>query len=196
ASVVIAVGAAGDPLVAALSERVRSLRVGAGTAPGTEMGPLIRDEHRLRVDAWVRRGEADGARVVARGQTPEDSRGYFSPPVLFDGVRPEMAIAQEEIFGPVLSVVRVGSLAEAIDVANGSRFGNAASIFTSDGGSAREFCHRIEAGMVGVNLGVPAPAAYFPFVGWKGSVYGDLAATGRAAVAFYTRTKVVTSRWF
>jgi malonate-semialdehyde dehydrogenase (acetylating)/methylmalonate-semialdehyde dehydrogenase len=196
ASVVIAVGAVGDPLVAALSERVRSLRVGAGNAPGTEMGPVIRDDHRLRVAEWVRRGEAEGARVVARGQTPEGSPGFFSPPVLFDGVRPEMAIAQEEIFGPVLSVVRVGSLAEAIDAANGSRFGNAASIFTSDGGSAREFSHRIEAGMVGVNIGVPAPAAYFPFVGWKGSVYGDLAATGRAAVAFYTRTKVVTSRWF
>jgi malonate-semialdehyde dehydrogenase (acetylating) / methylmalonate-semialdehyde dehydrogenase len=107
-----------------------------------------------------------------------------------------MAIAQEEIFGPVLSVIRVPSLDEALSVANRSRFGNAAAIFTRDGKAAREFARRIEAGMVGVNVGVPAPAAYFPFVGWKGSFYGDLHATGRDAIDFYTRKKVVTSRWF
>ncbi len=196
ASVVIAVGSVGDPLVSALAERVRSLRVGPGSAPDTEMGPLIRADHRERVEEWIRRGETDGARLVARGETPVGASGFYSAPVLFDGVRPEMAIAQEEIFGPVLSVIRVGSLEEAIEAANRSRFGNAASIFTSHGRSAREFSYRVEAGMVGVNIGVPAPAAYFPFVGWKGSVYGDLAATGRAVVAFYTRTKVVTTRWF
>jgi malonate-semialdehyde dehydrogenase (acetylating)/methylmalonate-semialdehyde dehydrogenase len=107
-----------------------------------------------------------------------------------------MAIAQEEIFGPVLAVIRVPSLDEALRVANRSRFGNAAAIFTRDGKAAREFAHRIEAGMVGVNIGVPAPAAYFPFVGWKGSFYGDLHVTGRDAVEFYTRKKVVTTRWF
>ena len=107
-----------------------------------------------------------------------------------------MSIPQEEIFGPVLSVIRVASLAEALEIANRSRFGNAAAIFTRDGRSAREFVHRIEAGMVGVNIGVPAPAAYFPFVGWKGSFYGDLHATGRDAIEFYTRKKVVTTRWF
>ena len=117
-------------------------------------------------------------------------------PVLFDRVTPEMAIAQEEIFGPVLSVLRVPSLEEAIRVANRARFGNAAAIFTRDGRSAREFTHRIEAGMLGVNIGVPAPPAYFPVVGWKGSFYGDLHATGRDAFDFYTRKKVVTSRWF
>jgi malonate-semialdehyde dehydrogenase (acetylating) / methylmalonate-semialdehyde dehydrogenase len=116
--------------------------------------------------------------------------------VLFDRVTPEMAIAQEEIFGPVLSVIRVPSLDAGIEVANRSRFGNAAAIFTRDGGAARTFVHRIEAGMLGVNVGVPAPAAYFPFVGWKGSFYGDLHATGRDAVEFYTRKKVVTTRWF
>jgi len=111
-------------------------------------------------------------------------------------VRPEMAIAQEEIFGPVLSVIRAPSLDAAIEIANRARFGNAAAIFTRDGKAAREFAHRIEAGMLGVNIGVPAPAAYFPFVGWKGSFYGDLHATGRDAIEFYTRKKVVTTRWF
>jgi malonate-semialdehyde dehydrogenase (acetylating) / methylmalonate-semialdehyde dehydrogenase len=196
ASVVVAVEPVGDRLVAALAEKVRALRVGPGDAPGTEMGPVIRDEHRRKVEEYVRTGEAEGARVAARGEVPSSGAGYFTAPVLFDGVRPEMRIAREEIFGPVLSVVRCGSLDEAIDVANRSHFGNAAAIFTTDGKAAREFSRRIEAGMVGINLGVPAPAAYFPFVGWKGSVYGAEAATGRAAVAFYTRTKVVTSRWF
>jgi malonate-semialdehyde dehydrogenase (acetylating)/methylmalonate-semialdehyde dehydrogenase len=157
---------------------------------------VIRPDHRDRVLAWIRDGEAGGARVVARGPVPEGSDGYYVPPVLFDGVRPEMAIAQEEVFGPVLSVVRVASLAEGIEVANRSRFGNAAAIFTRDGRAARVFTHQIEAGMIGVNIGVPAPAAYFPFVGWKGSFYGDLHATGRDAIDFYTRKKVITSRWF
>jgi malonate-semialdehyde dehydrogenase (acetylating) / methylmalonate-semialdehyde dehydrogenase len=196
ASVVVAVEPVGDRLVAALAEKVRDLRVGPGVAADTEMGPLIRAEHRRRVEEFVRSGEAEGARVAAKGEVPEAATGYYSPPVLFDHVRPEMTIAREEIFGPVLSVVRCGSLDAAIAVANGSRFGNAAAIFTSDGKAAREFSRRVEAGMVGVNIGVPAPAAYFPFVGWKGSVFGAEAATGRAAVSFYTRTKVVTSRWF
>ena len=196
ASVIVAVEPIGDPLVQALAERVTRMRLGPGLSEGTEMGPVIRAEHRARVEEWVRRGESEGAHVAARGAVPDGSTGFFTPPVLFDHVRPEMAIAREEIFGPVLSVVRCRSLAEAVDIANRSEFGNAAAVFTASGASAREFSRRIEAGMVGVNVGVPAPVAYFPFVGWKGSVYGDLAATGRSAVAFYTRTKVVTSRWF
>ena len=196
ASVVVAVEPIGDPLVERLAEKVTSLRVGDGMTDGTEMGPVIRAEHRDRVLAWVRQGEEGGARLAARGSVPEGTTGFFVPPVLFDRVRPEMAIAQEEIFGPVLSVIRAATFDEAIAIANRSRFGNAAAIFTRDGRSAREFAHRIEAGMVGVNIGVPAPAAYFPFVGWKGSVFGDLAATGREAVAFYTRTKVITRRWY
>jgi malonate-semialdehyde dehydrogenase (acetylating) / methylmalonate-semialdehyde dehydrogenase len=193
-SIVLAVGSVGDPLVAALASAVRALRVGPSDAAGTEVGPLIRSDHRERVREHIRRGESEGAVVAARGHAPEGP-GYFEAPVLFDHVRPDMSIAQQEIFGPVLSVVRVASLDEAIGVANASPFGNAAAIFTRDGRSAREFRHRIEAGMVGVNLGVPAPPAYFPFVGWKGSVNGDLAATGKEAVAFYTRTKVVLTRW-
>jgi len=195
-SVVLAVDPVGDRLVARLAEAVRTLSVGpAGTAT-TTVGPVIRADHRARVLKWVQEGEARGAEVAARGSIPEGADGFYVAPVLFDRVRPEMSIAQEEIFGPVLAVIRVTSLEEALRVANRSRFGNAAAIFTKDGKSAREFAHRIEAGMVGVNIGVPAPAAYFPFVGWKGSFYGDLHATGRDAVDFYTRKKVVTSRWF
>ncbi len=195
-SVVLAVEPGGDALVARLAEAVGRLPVGPADDGATSVGPVIRADHRARVLRWIEEGSAGGAVVAARGSLPRGSDGFYVAPVLFDRVKPEMAIAQEEIFGPVLAVVRVPSLGEAIAVANRSRFGNAAAIFTRDGKSAREFAHRIEAGMVGVNVGVPAPAAYFPFVGWKGSFYGDLHATGRDAIDFYTRKKVVTSRWF
>jgi malonate-semialdehyde dehydrogenase (acetylating)/methylmalonate-semialdehyde dehydrogenase len=196
-SVVVAVEPVGDPLVGALRDRVLSLKVGPGTSTATDVGPLIRADHRDRVEGFVRRGESEGATLVARGTVPDASGagGFFEAPALFDHVRPEMSIAQEEIFGPVLSVIRARDLEEAIRIANGSGFGNAASVYTSDGGAAREFVRRIEAGMVGINLGVPAPPAYFPFVGWKGSVFGVEAATGKAAVSFYTRSQVVLSRW-
>jgi malonate-semialdehyde dehydrogenase (acetylating)/methylmalonate-semialdehyde dehydrogenase len=195
-SVVVAVEPGGDLLVERLAEAVRELSVGPATGTDTEVGPVIRPDHRERVLRWIREGEAAGAVVRARGQVPAASDGYYVAPVLFDHVGPEMSIAQEEVFGPVLCVVRAGSLDEALQVANRSRFGNAAAIFTRDGGAARQFVHRIEAGMLGVNIGVPAPAAYFPFAGWKGSFFGDLHATGRDAVEFYTRKKVVTTRWF
>jgi len=195
-SVVVAVEPIGDLLVARLAEAVRALRTGPAADPSTDVGPVIRAEHKARVDRWIAEGEGLGAQVAARGPGTDVAGGFYVPPVLFDRVSPEMAIAQEEIFGPVLAVVRVPSLDAAIEVANRSRFGNAAAIFTRDGKAAREFVHRVEAGMVGVNVGVPAPAAYFPFVGWKGSFYGDLHATGRDAIDFYSRKKVVTSRWF
>jgi len=195
-SVVLAVDPVGDRLVARLADAVRGLRVGPAGDSGTAVGPVIRADHRARVVRWIEEGEAGGAQVAARGTAPAGADGYYVAPVLFDRVRPEMAIAQEEIFGPVLAVIRVPSLEDALAVANRSRFGNAAAIFTRDGKAARDFTHRIEAGMLGVNIGVPAPAAYFPFVGWKGSFYGDLHATGRDAVEFYTRKKVVTTRWF
>jgi malonate-semialdehyde dehydrogenase (acetylating) / methylmalonate-semialdehyde dehydrogenase len=195
-SVVVAVEPGADALVARLGDAVRRLSVGPAGEPTTEVGPVIRKDHRARVLKWIEEGEVAGATVAARGVVPPGAEGYFVAPVLFDRVRTDMAIAQEEIFGPVLSVIRVPSLDDAIEVANRSRFGNAAAIFTRDGKAAREFAHRIEAGMVGVNIGVPAPAAYFPFVGWKGSFYGDLHATGRDAIDFYTRKKVVTTRWF
>jgi malonate-semialdehyde dehydrogenase (acetylating) / methylmalonate-semialdehyde dehydrogenase len=194
-SVVVAVEPVGDPLVGRLAEAVRRLKLGPADDPSTDVGPVIRADHRARVLQWIETGTNGGATVAARGSAPADGGGYYVAPVLFDRVRPEMAIAQEEIFGPVLAVIRVGSLDEALTVANRARFGNAAAIFTRDGHAAREFTHRIEAGMLGINLGVPAPAAYFPFAGWKGSFYGDLHATGRDAIEFYTRKKVVTSRW-
>jgi malonate-semialdehyde dehydrogenase (acetylating) / methylmalonate-semialdehyde dehydrogenase len=195
-SVVVAVEPGADRLVERLAEAVRKLSVGAAGDAGTVVGPVIRADHRERILNWVREGEASGATVVARGLTPAGAGGYYVAPILFDRVRPEMSIAQEEIFGPVLSVVRAKSIDDAIEIANRSRFGNAAAIFTRDGRSAREFTRRIEAGMVGVNVGVPAPAAFFPFVGWKGSFFGDLHAAGRDAVDFYTRKKVITARWF
>jgi malonate-semialdehyde dehydrogenase (acetylating) / methylmalonate-semialdehyde dehydrogenase len=195
-SVVLAVDPVGEPLVARLAEAVRNLTVGPADRESTDVGPVIRAEHRARVLRWIEEGEAGGAQVVARGSAPASTDGFYVAPTLFDRVRPEMAIAQEEIFGPVLVVVRVPTLDEALQVANRSRFGNAAAIFTRDGRAAREFSHRIEAGMVGVNIGVPAPPAYFPFVGWKGSFFGDLHATGRDAIEFYTRKKVIASRWF
>ncbi|MCI4365447.1 MAG: CoA-acylating methylmalonate-semialdehyde dehydrogenase [Thermoplasmata archaeon] len=195
-SVVVAVEPGADRLVERLAEAVRTLTVGPGSGADTDVGPVNRADHRDRVNRWIQEGEAAGAVVAARGPVPPGSEGYYVRPVLFDRVLPEMTIAQEEIFGPVLSVVRAPSLSEAIAIANRSRFGNAAAIFTRDGGAAREFVHRIEAGMLGVNIGVPAPAAYFPFAGWKGSFFGDLHATGRDAVEFYTRKKVVTTRWF
>jgi malonate-semialdehyde dehydrogenase (acetylating) / methylmalonate-semialdehyde dehydrogenase len=195
-SVVVAIEPGADRLVERLADAVRALSVGPTSTPATEVGPVIRADHRERILRWIQEGESAGAVVVARGRVPVGSDGFYVAPVLFDRVVPEMAIAQEEIFGPVLCVVRAPSLSDAIGIANRSRFGNAAAIFTRDGGAAREFVHRIEAGMLGVNIGVPAPAAYFPFAGWKGSFFGDLHATGRDAVEFYTRKKVVTTRWF
>ena len=195
-SVILAVEPGAEALVQRLGEATRALSVGPAADPTTDMGPVIRAESRDRILKWVRDGEAAGAVVAARGSIPTDSGGFFVAPVLLDHVRPEMPIAQEEVFGPVLSVIRVKSLDEGLEVANRSRYGNASSIFTRDGRAAREFTRRIEAGMLGVNVGVPAPPAYFPFVGWKGSFYGDLHATGQDAIDFYTRKKVITSRWF
>jgi malonate-semialdehyde dehydrogenase (acetylating)/methylmalonate-semialdehyde dehydrogenase len=195
-SVVLAVEPGADQLVERLVGATRTLSVGRAGDPATEIGPVIRADSRDRILQWVREAEAVGATVAARGTIPSDPGGFFVAPVLLDHVRPEMPIAQEEVFGPVLSVVRVTSLEEALEVANRSRYGNASSIFTRDGKAAREFTRRIEAGMLGVNIGVPAPPAYFPFVGWKGSFFGDLHAAGRDAVDFYTRKKVITSRWF
>jgi len=194
-SVVLAVEPVGDALVGRLAESVRSLKLGPADDPTTDVGPVIRADHRARVLHWIEEGKSGGATIAAQGPAPPGGPGFYVAPVLFDRVRPDMAIAQEEIFGPVLSVIRVASLEEALEVANRARFGNASAIFTRDGRAAREFTHRIEAGMLGINLGVPAPAAYFPFAGWKGSFYGDLHATGRDAIEFYTRKKVVTSRW-
>jgi malonate-semialdehyde dehydrogenase (acetylating)/methylmalonate-semialdehyde dehydrogenase len=200
-SVLVAVGEA-RPLLDALLQKVRDLRIGDGAAPGTEMGPLVTAEHRARVLGYIEKGVAEGAELLVDGRERMHGykggydNGYFLGPTVFDGVAPGMTIAREEIFGPVLSVIRVKDLDEAIALVNSSAFGNTTSIFTSDGKSAREYASRIEVGMVGVNVGVAAPMAFFPFCGWKNSFYGDLHAHGRDAVAFYTEQKVIMSRWF
>jgi malonate-semialdehyde dehydrogenase (acetylating)/methylmalonate-semialdehyde dehydrogenase len=201
-SVLVAVGES-RPLLEALVRKVRDLRVGDGSAPGTEMGPLVTAEHRARVLGYIEKGVAEGAQLLVDGRERThgadgggNDAGYFIGPTVFDGVAPDMTIAREEIFGPVLSVIRVKDLEEAIALVNRSAFGNTTSIFTSDGKSAREYASRIEVGMVGVNVGVAAPMAFFPFSGWKNSFYGDLHAHGQDAVAFYTEQKVIMSRWF
>jgi malonate-semialdehyde dehydrogenase (acetylating)/methylmalonate-semialdehyde dehydrogenase len=200
-SVLVAVGES-RPLLDALLRKVRALRIGDGAAPGTEMGPLVTAEHRARVLGYIEKGVAEGAQLLVdgrermHGDSGGSDSGCFLGPTVFDGVAPGMAIAREEIFGPVLSVIHVRDLDEAIALVNSSAFGNTTSIFTSDGKSAREYASRIEVGMVGVNVGVAAPMAFFPFSGWKNSFYGDLHAHGRDAVAFYTEQKVIMSRWF
>lgn len=197
-SVVVAVGEIADPLVQRLTELARGLQVGDGESASTAMGPLIRRQHRDRVVSYIEKGEAEGAQLVLDGrQHPHIPRGkgFFLGPTIFDHVRPEMTIAQEEIFGPVLSVIRAKDLDEALHFVNRSSYGNAASIFTRSGAAARKFRYYVQAGMLGINVGVAAPMAWFPFTGWKNSFYGDLHATGKDAVRFYTEVKMVTSRW-
>ncbi len=196
-SVLVAVGDAAEPLMNLLVARTRNLAVGDGSQGGVEMGPLVTADHRDRVRGYIDTGVAEGAQAVCDGrETKGHENGFFLAPTIFDNVRPEMTIAREEIFGPVLSVMRVGTLDEAINLVNSSPFGNASSIFTSNGRSAREYAARVEAGMVGVNVGVAAPMAFFPFAGWKNSFFGDLHAHGKDAIAFYTEQKVVMTRWF
>ncbi len=197
-SVLVAVGEAADPLLKILLDKTRRLRLGDGTAPGTEMGPLVTADHRQRVLGYIEKGIQEGAKPLCDGREMmrDHKDGYFVGPTIFDHVRPDMTIAREEIFGPVLSVIRVPSLDQAIDLVNSSAFGNTTSIFTRDGKAAREYAQRIEVGMVGVNIGVAAPMAFFPFCGWKNSFFGDLHAHGRDAIAFYTEQKVIMSRWF
>ena len=196
-SVLVAVGEA-RPLLDALLQKVRELRLGDGADTATEMGPLVTAEHRQRVLGFIEKGVAEGAKILVDGRERMNIHqdGYFLGPTVFDDVAPGMTIAREEIFGPVLSVIRVKDLDEAISLVNRSAFGNTTSIFTSDGKNAREYASRIEVGMVGVNVGVAAPMAFFPFSGWKSSFFGDLHAHGRDAIAFYTEQKVIMSRWF
>ncbi|MBI1787807.1 MAG: CoA-acylating methylmalonate-semialdehyde dehydrogenase [Acidobacteria bacterium] len=197
-SVLVAVGKVSEPLLHVLLEKTRAMSVGDGLQPGTEMGPLVTADHRTRVMGYIEKGVEEGAHLLCDGRelALEREDGFFVGPTIFDGVQPGMTIAREEIFGPVLSVVRVETLDDAIRLVNGSRFGNTTSIFTGDGKAAREYASRIECGMVGVNVGVAAPMAFFPFSGWKQSFFGDLHAHGRDAVAFYTEQKVIMSRWF
>jgi malonate-semialdehyde dehydrogenase (acetylating)/methylmalonate-semialdehyde dehydrogenase len=196
-SVLVAVGDAAEPLLKLLVEKVNEMRVGDGSEEGVGMGPLVTKEHRDRVAGYIDKGVEEGAKPLLDGRTSKPKGdGFFLGPTIFDGVKPEMTIAKDEIFGPVLSVIRVKTLEEAIELVNRSPFGNATSIFTGSGKAAREYSARVEAGMVGINVGVAAPMAFFPFAGWKNSFFGDLHAHGKDAVMFYTEQKVLMTRWF
>ena len=193
-SVVVAVGEVGDELVSRISSRIAGLRVG----PGCDMGPLITEAHRDKVASYLDTGVAEGARLVVdgRGHAVEgEESGFWLGPSLFDDVRPGMSVYAEEIFGPVLSVVRAGSYTEAVEMINANPYGNGTAIFTNDGGAARRFQNEVEVGMVGVNVPIPVPVGYYSFGGWKDSLFGDSHAYGPDGIHFFTRTKVVTSRW-
>jgi malonate-semialdehyde dehydrogenase (acetylating)/methylmalonate-semialdehyde dehydrogenase len=195
-SVLVPVGAAAEPVLERVAQAARTTKVGDPFAQDSAMGPVIREDALARVRRYVEEGVREGAVLVVDGRAaPAGADGYFIGPTLFDAVRPDSALARDEIFGPVLSTVRAGSVEEAVALANRSRFGNAASIFTTSGRAAARFRRTIEAGMVGVNVGVAAPMAFFPFAGWKSSFFGDLHATGEDAVRFYTETRVVVERW-
>jgi malonate-semialdehyde dehydrogenase (acetylating)/methylmalonate-semialdehyde dehydrogenase len=193
-SVVVAVGAVADPLVSAIAERVGAIRVGPASDPDAEMGPLISREHRDRVAGYLSTGDAD---VVVDGRTAPAAGGpgFFLGPSLVDKVPVGSPLYTDEIFGPVLSVVRVDTYDEAVRLVNENPYGNGTAIFTRDGGAARRFQYDAVCGMVGVNVPIPVPVAYYSFGGWKASLFGDLHMYGPEGLAFYTRTKVVTARW-
>jgi malonate-semialdehyde dehydrogenase (acetylating) / methylmalonate-semialdehyde dehydrogenase len=194
-SVAVMVGAAADNVIGPLVQRAAELKVGPGDVPGIDVGPLIREGHRNRVADYIAQGVAQGADLLLDGRGQMKQRGYFLGPTILDRVNDQMAVGREEIFGPVLSVARASTLEEAIDQANRSALGNMAVIFTRSGKAGREFRERVEAGMVGINVPVAQPFAFFPFSGWKGSFYGDLHVHGTDGVEFYTRKKVVVTRW-
>jgi malonate-semialdehyde dehydrogenase (acetylating)/methylmalonate-semialdehyde dehydrogenase len=196
-SVVVAVEPVGDELIEKITDRVTSLKIGDGSR-GTDMGPLVTDAHRDKVVAYLDAGVADGARLVVDGRTSEidgDAGGFWLGPTLFDNVTPSMSIYTDEIFGPVLSVVRVDTYDEGLELVNKNPWGNGTAIFTNDGRAARRFQNEVEVGMVGVNVPIPVPVAYYSFGGWKDSLFGDTHAYGTEGIHFFTRGKVVTSRW-
>ena len=195
-SVTVAVGDVGDRLVEAIASRLPKVRVGAGTDPDSEMGPLISAAHRDRVTGYIDAGASSGASVVVDGRQGDlPPGGFFLGTTLLDRVTPEMSVYTDEIFGPVLSVVRVDTYDEAVSLINANRYANGVAIFTRDGGAARRFQFEVEVGMVGINVPIPVPVAYYSFGGWKSSLFGDTHMYGPEGINFYTRGKVVTSRW-
>jgi malonate-semialdehyde dehydrogenase (acetylating)/methylmalonate-semialdehyde dehydrogenase len=196
-SALVAVGGVGDDLVARIAERTHTLRTGDGTR-GSDMGPLVTRAHRDKVAGYVGAGEEAGAKVVVDGRSvrPDgDEGGFWLGPTLLDHVRPEMTVYTDEIFGPVLSVLRVDTYEDALALVNSNPYGNGTAIFTNDGGAARRFQNEVEVGMIGINVPIPVPMAYYSFGGWKNSLFGDSHAHGTEGVHFFTRGKVVTSRW-
>ncbi|MGE0402133.1 MAG: CoA-acylating methylmalonate-semialdehyde dehydrogenase [Kofleriaceae bacterium] len=197
-SVVVAVGDAADRLIPLMKERIAKLKVDDGFRAGAEMGPLINKAHRDKVAGYVEAGVAEGATLVTDGRALRvegREKGFFLGPSLFDNVKPGMSIYKDEIFGPVLGVTRVATYDDAIKMINSNPYANGVAIFTNDGGAARKFQHEVEVGMVGINVPIPVPMAYYSFGGWKASLFGDHHIYGRDGVHFYTRTKAVTSRW-
>lgn len=197
-SVVVAVGEAGDRLIPKITERMEKLTIAPGTIPGADMGPLITREHRDRVASYIDQGVEEGADLVFDGRDlviegHED--GFFVGVTLFDQVEPNMTIYRDEIFGPVLSVVRTDHYQEAIDLINSNPWGNGTAVFTNDGGAARKFQSEIQVGMVGVNVPIPVPLAFYSFGGWNESIFGSHAIYGPSGIDFYTKQKVVISRW-
>ncbi len=197
-SVVVAVDPIGDELVDKIAGRIPDLKIGDGSEPGVDMGPLVTEAHRDRVASYVAQGAEEGATLVVdgRGLTVDDRPdGFWLGPTLIDHVQTDMTVYRDEIFGPVLTVVRAGSYDEAVSLVNENAFGNGVALFTRDGGAARRFQFEIEAGMVGINVPIPVPMAYYSFGGWNDSLFGDTHMHGTEGIHFYTRGKVVTSRW-
>jgi len=195
-SMLVAVGGIADELVSKIKERIPKVKVADGFEPDAEMGPLVTREHRDRVASYVENAPAEGATVVVDGrENAPGGDGFFLGPSLIDNVRPEMANYRDEIFGPVLGVTRVGTYDEALRLINDNPYGNGTALFTRDGGVARQFQFDVRAGMVGINVPIPVPVAYYSFGGWKSSLFGDRHIYGPEGIDFYTRSKVVTSRW-
>jgi malonate-semialdehyde dehydrogenase (acetylating)/methylmalonate-semialdehyde dehydrogenase len=195
-SVVVAVGEVADELVGAIKDRLPKVSVGDGMDPTSEMGPLVTREHRDKVASYLDSGPSQGATLVADGrETAPDGDGFFLGVSLLDNVTPDMDAYKDEIFGPVLSVVRVDSYDEALKLVNDNQYGNGTAIFTRDGGVARRFQFDVNVGMVGINVPIPVPVAFYSFGGWKASLFGDSHIYGPEGINFYTRGKVVTSRW-
>ncbi len=197
-SAVVAVGDAGDALLGRVKERVEKLKVGPGGDPDTEMGPLVTAQARDKVASYIETGLTEGADLAIDGRDLKidgHESGYFIGPCFFDNVTTEMTIYTDEIFGPVLIMVRTETYEEALNIVNANPYGNGTAIFTNDGGAARMFQHDVEVGMVGINVPIPVPMAFFSFGGWKASLFGDSHVHGKEGVHFYTRGKVVTARW-
>jgi malonate-semialdehyde dehydrogenase (acetylating)/methylmalonate-semialdehyde dehydrogenase len=195
-SAVVAVGAAADPLVALLKQKAEAIKVGPGDRDGVDMGPLVTREHRDKVASYVEQGVREGATAVLDGRKQSlPAQGFFLGTTLFDRVTPAMEIYKNEIFGPVLVVLRADTLDQAIEIVNRNPFANGTAIFTESGGAARRFQNEVSVGMVGVNVPIPVPVAFYSFGGWKSSLFGDLHVHGTESIKFYTRTKAVTTRW-
>jgi malonate-semialdehyde dehydrogenase (acetylating)/methylmalonate-semialdehyde dehydrogenase len=197
-STAVAVGPVADDLMAMVAKKAASVRVGPGTDEQAEMGPVITKAAQERIVGLIARGEEQGARVTVDGRgcrVAGHEAGFFVGPTVIDGVRPDMDVYQEEIFGPVLVVLRVDTLEEAIELINSNRYGNGTAVFTSSGAAARAFQRGVNVGMIGVNVPIPVPMAYYSFGGWKDSLFGDKHVHGPEGVSFYTRAKVVTARW-